>query len=253
MPLQSDADEDSSDDSDSSEEEAPPLITPAKKSHPARRAAAEEASGSVSAKRKSASSGGKAPDAPKKLFQRALGADKAGKQGQGASALQPRKGAAPSAPSQGPGKKGKRKAEALPLGAAAAGGGGGSAKARRRQQMLLDVVVGPPMAIVGEDERDGSRVFSMVQRVQRPASGKQRVVLRWMREGSDGLYRPAPTYWEERADALVAVRTQFLPDGTLRSALPSQAPEPVTLSSTPEAGWKLLTLKSKLLDTEWID
>ena len=249
LPLQSDADEDSSDDSGSSEEEAPPLITPAKKSQPARRAAAEEASGSVSAKRKSASSGGKAPDAPKKLFQRALGVDKAGKQGRVASALQPRKG--PSTPSQGPGKKGKQKAEALPLGAAAAAAGGGSAKARRRQQMLLDVVVGPPMAIVGEDERDGSRVFSLVQRVQRPASGKQRVVLRWMREGSDGLYRPAPTYWEERADALVAVRTQFLPDGTLRSsALPS---EPATLSSTPEAGWKLLTLKSKLLDTEWID
>ena len=64
--------------------------------------------------------------------------------------------------------------------------------------------------------------------------------LRWLREDPDGLFRPVSTFWEERPSTLVNVRTQFMPNGPL---------------SHPggEAGWKLLTLRSKLLDIDWLD
>jgi hypothetical protein len=63
-------------------------------------------------------------------------------------------------------------------------------------------------------------------------------VRRWLKEGGDGLYRATPTYWEEKPEALISIRVQYLPDG-LRNAKEQLGP-----------GWKLLTLKSKILDTE---
>ncbi len=78
-----------------------------------------------------------------------------------------------------------------------------------------------------------------------------------MREGPDGLYRPAPVYWEERPQCLVPVRTQFLPEGTLTRARPSQekggSPATPDTKSPGSAGWKLNTLRSRLLDTELLD
>lgn len=169
------------------------------------------------------------------------------------------------------------------------GGGGGNhlTKQQKQQQQQLGGGGGmgnlgdpeaeaPPQAIVGEDDK-GFKFFCLVQRVSRPAS-KGMVVLRWLREGSDGLYRPADTYWEERPDALISVRTLCVPGD------PPPPPPPEGQqqrgggggwASTPssssleeggetrrrpgggggggEAGWKLLTLKSKILDTELMD
>ncbi|GAX79223.1 hypothetical protein CEUSTIGMA_g6663.t1 [Chlamydomonas eustigma] len=118
--------------------------------------------------------------------------------------------------------------------------------------MLQDEVVGMPCAIIGEEEgEDGEtqRFFCLVQQIKRTASEKGQVVLRWLQESSDGLYRPVPTYWEEPPEALVPVRTQYLPDGKLGTASAS-AGKAASSSSGP--AWKLLTLKSRLLDTELI-
>lgn len=59
---------------------------------------------------------------------------------------------------------------------------------------------------------------------------------RWLKEGPDGLYRAEPTFWEENPDALIPIRSQFFAEGA-RNA------------KELGAGWKLLTLKSKILDT----
>lgn len=100
-----------------------------------------------------------------------------------------------------------------------------------------DVVAGMPMAIVGEDSAAGGsrrsgrragaspagaapaapvapchppgRFFYLVQKLQRPAENPGNVLLRWLKEGRDGLYRPVPgSVWEEPAGALLPVQTQ---------------------------------------------
>ncbi len=61
---------------------------------------------------------------------------------------------------------------------------------------------------------------------------------RWLKECKDGLYRPAPMYFEEQPGSLVAVRTQFLGG-----------------KAAPGGGdaYKLLTLRSRILDTELLE
>ncbi|GLI64915.1 hypothetical protein VaNZ11_008308 [Volvox africanus] len=86
-------------------------------------------------------------------------------------------------------------------------------------------VSGPPMAIVGDADTPAGRrstpaatsvassvdkrFFFLVQRLSRPASTPGNVLLRWLKEGRDGLFRPvAGSVWEESAGALLPVRAQ---------------------------------------------
>jgi hypothetical protein len=57
--------------------------------------------------------------------------------------------------------------------------------------------------------------------------------MRELQEGDDGLFRPGPDTWEERPEALVGVRTQWVPRRGARAG-----------------GWRLLTLRSRILETE---
>lgn len=59
--------------------------------------------------------------------------------------------------------------------------------------------------------------------------------MRWLKEGPDGLFRPSDETWEEKADALVDVRTQW-----------------VRPAAGGHGGWRLLTLRSRVLDTELV-
>eukprot|EP00198_Chlamydomonas_reinhardtii_P002200 XP_001691536.1 predicted protein [Chlamydomonas reinhardtii] len=53
------------------------------------------------------------------------------------------------------------------------------------------------------------RFFYLVQRLARPAPTPGHVLLRWLKEGRDGLFRPvAGSVWEEAATALVPVHVQ---------------------------------------------
>lgn len=61
------------------------------------------------------------------------------------------------------------------------------------------------------------------------------VVMRALREGRDGLFRPCTDEWEEVPSALVGVRTQWVPPRDGR-----------------QGGYKLLTLRSRILDTDLI-
>lgn len=60
--------------------------------------------------------------------------------------------------------------------------------------------------------------------------------MRWLKESADGLFRPSQETWEEKADALVDVRTQWVRGGAGRAG-----------------GWRLLTLRSRILDTQLVD
>ncbi|CAD7698279.1 unnamed protein product [Ostreobium quekettii] len=91
-----------------------------------------------------------------------------------------------------------------------------------------------PVAVVGEDENTNEKYFYLVQRLGRESGGKKMVAVQWLQEGKDGLFRPQThSRWDERADALVAVRTQWV---TGRPRCPG--------------GYKLLTLRKRILDTE---
>ncbi|GIL44927.1 hypothetical protein Vafri_2378 [Volvox africanus] len=91
-------------------------------------------------------------------------------------------------------------------------------------------VSGPPMAIVGDADTPGGRrsapaaasaaspvdkrFFFLVQRLARPAPTPGNVLLRWLKEGRDGLFRPvAGSVWEESAGALLPVRAQAVGPG----------------------------------------
>lgn len=63
-----------------------------------------------------------------------------------------------------------------------------------------------------------------------PTEGE--VNLLWLKEGSDGLFRPTNIVWQERRDSLVKVRSQF---------------------NKAEGAYKLMTLRSRILDTELVD
>jgi len=91
-----------------------------------------------------------------------------------------------------------------------------------------------PKVIVGEDEH-GNRYFYLVM-VERRAKKPGMVMLRWLEEHADGLFRPAHGLYLESERALVDVRTQWMsPQGRRKG------------------GFKLLTLKSRILDTEFVD
>lgn len=93
-----------------------------------------------------------------------------------------------------------------------------------------------PLAVVGVD-RKGQKFFCLCQELKDHRGSQQGMsVLRWLREGKDGLYRPSQTIWEEKTGALLSVRTQW-----------------VEGSGSKGGGYKLLTLKSRLLGTEFID
>lgn len=155
-------------------------------------------------------------------------------------------------------QNGKRKIEAGSDSHKQGRGTGSGSHAEKRARSggsrdMDDKVLGQPFATVADDEQ-GNKFFCLVQKVDRPASTKGMVVLRWLKEDPDGLYRPVPTYWEERPDSLVTVRTQFLPEG-LRKSAATRAAEAAGQTGQKHhlgAGWKLLTLRSRILDTEII-
>jgi hypothetical protein len=80
-----------------------------------------------------------------------------------------------------------------------------------------------------------SRYFNLVI-VEGESRKPGRVLLRWLEEDSDGLFRLAPGVYEEKKAALVKVRTQWIPRQAGR-----------------EGGYKLLTLRSRILNTELVD
>lgn len=91
-----------------------------------------------------------------------------------------------------------------------------------------------PMAIVGTGE-DDSKFFQMVLPLRKLSGDAGKVKLRWLREGRDGLFRPSHDEFEEPESALVPIRTQLMDPG------PHKPP-----------GYKLLTLRSRILNTELV-
>lgn len=62
------------------------------------------------------------------------------------------------------------------------------------------------------------------------------LVMRWLKEGKDGLFRPSADTWEEAPGALVRVRTQWVAGANGRPG-----------------GYRLLTLRSRIIETELVD
>lgn len=92
-----------------------------------------------------------------------------------------------------------------------------------------------PCAIVyGDATEAADKQFDLVVPLNKPASAKAKVVLQTLKVGRDGLYRPCSDIFEERSSSLIAIRTQLV-DPTSR-----------------KPGFKLLTLKSRILGTELV-
>ena len=79
------------------------------------------------------------------------------------------------------------------------------------------------------------RYFNLVI-VHGDAEKQGRVLLRWLEEEADGLFRLAPGVYEEKRAALLPVRTQWMAAQGRR-----------------KGGYKLLTLRSRILTTELVD
>lgn len=62
------------------------------------------------------------------------------------------------------------------------------------------------------------------------------LVMRWLKESKDGLFRPSQDTWEEPASALVGVRTQWVPGANGK-----------------QGGYRLLTLRNRILETQLLD
>lgn len=62
------------------------------------------------------------------------------------------------------------------------------------------------------------------------------LIMRWLKEGKDGLFRPSADTWEEPASCLLGVRTQWV-------AGRNEGP----------GGYRLLTLRSRILATQLLD
>jgi hypothetical protein len=62
------------------------------------------------------------------------------------------------------------------------------------------------------------------------------LIMRWLKEGKDGLFRPSADTWEEPASCLLGVRTQWVAG---RNGGPG--------------GYRLLTLRSRILATQLLD
>lgn len=73
-------------------------------------------------------------------------------------------------------------------------------------------------------------------KVEQRANKYGMVMLRWLEEYRDGLYRPSNSLYLEDQKALIDVRTQWMkPHGKH------------------PGGHKLLTMRSRILDTELVD
>jgi len=92
------------------------------------------------------------------------------------------------------------------------------------------------LALVGTAETSLSP--AAVVAVCRGLKPKQRgrLVMRWLKEGKDGLFRPSSDTWEEVPGALVGVRTQWVAGARGKTG-----------------GYRLLTLRSRILDTELVE
>lgn len=72
----------------------------------------------------------------------------------------------------------------------------------------------------------------MVEKLDERATKPQEVRIRWLEQGSDGLYYPTDTSFDESPAALMEVRTQEC------------------VNSQGRRGVRLLTLKSKILEAD---
>jgi len=94
-----------------------------------------------------------------------------------------------------------------------------------------------PMVIVGQDPAAATKYFYMVQKAPGTTTTADGIVqLHWLAEGKDGLYRRTAGIYQEKLGALIPVQTQWQPRRSRR-----------------EAGYKLLTPRSLILDTQLID
>ena len=82
--------------------------------------------------------------------------------------------------------------------------------------------------------KGNQRAFDLVVPIDKQASCKKKILLQFLREGRDGLYRPSSEVTEELRSSLVPIRTQVLDPGTRKP------------------GFKLLTLRSRILGTELV-
>jgi hypothetical protein len=98
------------------------------------------------------------------------------------------------------------------------------------------VALAKPAAVVysQEDEDVTGTGFELVVPLDTPASNKKNVMVQHLREGRDGLFRPSSDVREELRSSLIPIRTQVLDPGTCKP------------------GFKLLTLRSRILGTQLI-
>ena len=81
-----------------------------------------------------------------------------------------------------------------------------------------------------------SRRFFYLVKVEESAAKPGMVMLRWLEEGKDGLFRPSGNLYLEDERALIDVRTQWMKGRGRRPG-----------------GFKLLTMRSRILDVELFD
>ena len=94
-----------------------------------------------------------------------------------------------------------------------------------------------PAAIVYSPDSPGpsGRRFDLVIPLEASSSaGRKKVQVQLLREGRDGLYRPSSDVSEEQRSSLVPIRTQVLDPGARKP------------------GFKLLTLRSRIMGTELV-
>eukprot|EP01025_Chloroclados_australasicus_P016973 TRINITY_DN18667_c0_g1_i1.p2 TRINITY_DN18667_c0_g1~~TRINITY_DN18667_c0_g1_i1.p2 ORF type:complete len:274 (-),score=44.41 TRINITY_DN18667_c0_g1_i1:213-1034(-) len=100
---------------------------------------------------------------------------------------------------------------------------------------LVPIRTQKPVAILKcEDDDDRAHAFELAIPLEESGSTKKMVTLQCLRQGKDGLYRPRTEVFEELRSALVPIRTQLLDPGTRKP------------------GFKLLTLRSRILNTELV-
>lgn len=108
-------------------------------------------------------------------------------------------------------------------------------KKHGQNEMLMSHLskLAKPCAIVyGEDSQE--KPFDLVVPLETAASSKAKVTLQALKQGKDGLYRPSSDVFEERRSSLVTIRTQLVDPGCRKP------------------GFKLLTLRSRILGTELV-
>jgi hypothetical protein len=129
------------------------------------------------------------------------------------------------------------KAAAKPLRAAAMKLSAARKQCSRNGAVMHQLAALPkPAAIVHAPlgPEDAVRRFDLVVPLDTTATCKKKVVLQYLREGRDGLYRPCSEVTEELRSSLLPIRTQVLDPGSRKP------------------GFKLLTLRSRILGTELV-